>query len=187
MSGSFNNELNQLLLYMVLDLNPWFIITNLGDPRLWAVLCVILFFIRLYYRSKVDHSRKRYKWVTTFIIFAGFAMASSLGVNEVLKLVFQIPRACSIETNPYCLGTYSFPSGHTAVAFAVFAGIFYILKNKKYWWVFVLPILVGVSRVALSVHTVYDVATGAGLGLLVFFIYLFAVKKVKFISKNVEI
>lgn len=171
---------------MAIDFNPWFIITTLGDPRLWVSLCTILFFIRLYYRQKVSPYNRKFLWVCTFIIFAGFAMASSLAFTEVLKYTFQVPRICTIETNPYCLNNYSFPSGHAAVAFTAFSGIYFILNRRKYFWVFIFPALVGISRLALGVHTIQDVVAGSGVGMLVFLIYYWTAKKSEFIGRWVK-
>lgn len=165
------------------ELNPWFALTILGDPRLWAGLCVILFFVRVYYKKKTSPYNKKFLWVSAFIIFAGFAMASGLLVSEGLKEIFQVPRICSIETNPYCLSNYSFPSGHTTVAFIAFSGVYFILNRKEYLWVFILPVLVGVSRLALGVHTILDVAAGGSLGILVFFVFYWASKKTEFVGR----
>ncbi len=171
---------------MSYHLNPWFIMTTLGDPRLWVALCVVLFLIRLYYKPKISPYNKRFLWVSTFIIFCGFAMASSLLLSEILKGIFQLPRVCSIETNPYCLSNYSFPSGHAAVIFTVFSGIYFILNRRKYLWIFALPFLVAASRIVLGVHTIQDVAAGSAIGLLVFFIYYWAAKEKELVGRWVK-
>lgn len=163
-------------------LNPWFIITNLGDPRLWTAICAILFFVRLHYKRKIKPYNKKFLWVGAFIIFAGFAMASSLAVSQALKMYFQIPRGCSPETNIYCLDSFSFPSGHTAIAFTVFTGIFAIFRKRKYLPILALPFLVGISRLALEVHTIYDVVGGAAVGLAVFTVFYFSVKKSSYLN-----
>ncbi len=168
-------------------LNPWFIITNLGDPRLWTALCVILFFVRMHYKRKIKPYNKKFHWVGAFIIFAGFAMASSLAVSQGMKEYFQIPRGCIPETNIYCLDSFSFPSGHTAIAFTVFAGIFSIFRRRKYLPILIIPFVVAASRLALGVHTIYDVVGGAAVGLAVFGIFYVATKKVDFIREKVNL
>lgn len=164
---------------MPLDLNPWFVITTIGDPRLWIALCSIIFFIRMFYKGKIEPHNKKFLWAKLFIVFAGFSMASALGVSQILKVYFQIPRVCSPETNVYCMDGFSFPSGHTAVAFAVFTGLYIILNKRKYIWVFAVPVLVAISRLALGVHTVYDVVAGASLGLVTALIYYLAITKIQ--------
>ena len=170
---------------MLLDLNPWFVVTNIGDPRLWLGLCVIFFFLRVYYKKKIAPYNKKFSWVKVFIVFAGFSMSSALGITEIFKLHFQIPRLCSPVTNIYCLDSFSFPSGHTTVAFAVFTGIYIILNKRKHLWVFALPVLVGVSRLALGVHTINDVIGGAAIGALVPLIYYLAITRIKTLEKFV--
>lgn len=62
---------------------------------------------------------------------------------------------------------YSFPSGHSANAVAVY-GTAAAGARKRWLWVlaFVLPLLVGVSRVAVGAHFPTDVIAGWALGAL---------------------
>lgn len=62
---------------------------------------------------------------------------------------------------------HSFPSGHTATAFAL-ATIFALHFNKKHWSVILLAgaVLVAYSRLYLAQHFLIDVWVGAWLGLL---------------------
>lgn len=59
----------------------------------------------------------------------------------------------------------SFPSGHTAAAFAFAAGMVYISRRRgrHLWWLY--AVFVGVSRVACGVHFPLDVLGGAFVGL----------------------
>jgi membrane-associated phospholipid phosphatase len=62
-------------------------------------------------------------------------------------------------------GSYSFPSGHTASAFALFASI--ALLNKYKWAqyvLFVLALSTGVARMYLNQHFYMDVYAGAMIG-----------------------
>ena len=61
---------------------------------------------------------------------------------------------------------YSFPSGHTAMAFlfAVFVGDYY---PKYRWWLIALAFAVGLSRIYLGAHYLSDVVAGAVIGILV--------------------
>jgi len=58
----------------------------------------------------------------------------------------------------------SFPSGHTAAAFAVATGLAYAFRGRRRWLWFVPAAFVGVSRVACGVHFPLDVFGGALLG-----------------------
>ncbi len=64
-------------------------------------------------------------------------------------------------------GWHSFPSGHTAAAFAVFFGLALMIRSK---WIqvlcFILALGVAVSRIYLSQHFLMDVVAGSVLGVL---------------------
>jgi undecaprenyl-diphosphatase len=61
-------------------------------------------------------------------------------------------------------GSPSFPSGHTATAFAAAAVVGAIYPRLR-WPLYTLATLIGVSRIYLGVHFALDVAAGAILGL----------------------
>lgn len=63
---------------------------------------------------------------------------------------------------------HSFPSGHTASAFALFLGLSLLTKNKSLqFFYFVLALLVGFSRIYLSQHFALDVLVGSIIGVVV--------------------
>lgn len=75
---------------------------------------------------------------------------------------------------------YSFPSGHSAGSATVYGSAARCLKKK---WVtflaFLLPLLVGVSRVVVGAHYPTDVLAGWALGLLAIFLIPWLRKKIK--------
>lgn len=70
----------------------------------------------------------------------------------------------AIEAAVATPGSPSFPSGHTATAFAAAAVVGAIYPRLR-WPLYTLAALVGVSRIYLGVHFALDVAAGAILGI----------------------
>jgi membrane-associated phospholipid phosphatase len=94
-------------------------------------------------------------------------------VVSLLKQYFGLPRPPAVLASDliHVIGpaykSRSFPSGHTAAAFA-FAGVM-SLYIRSFWVLALtlgLAIGVGISRMAVGVHWPLDVAVGAGLGWL---------------------
>ena len=80
-------------------------------------------------------------------------------------------------------GTSSFPSAHSAVAFAVF-GVYYFYNLRYKYVIGVIALIIAVSRFHLEVHYLSDVLAGIALGLTVSYI-LFHVNEI--ILKSVKI
>jgi undecaprenyl-diphosphatase len=98
------------------------------------------------------------------------SVAFSAIVANILKYTIDLPRP--YELYPYIAklgsgGSPSFPSGHTADAFAFFMAV--SLIHRK-WFVivpcFLWASLVGYSRMSLGVHFPSDVLAGALIGIL---------------------
>ena len=66
------------------------------------------------------------------------------------------------------VGNTSFPSGHTMSGFALFSLCAFMLKDKKIFAFFliVLAVLVGISRIYLVQHFLEDVFLGSIMGVL---------------------
>src|SRR3989338_7986138 len=82
-----------------------YVFSFLGDPRIWIILSVLTFAVRMVYRKKkID----KLLWTRAFIIFVGVSMGLAFLSSVVLKDIFQIPRPCSFSESdsnfsPYCL------------------------------------------------------------------------------------
>lgn len=116
-----------------------------------------------------DASRRRLLPVTAASAALSFGVVSLL-VGVLKETVgrerppLSYPEITALVTVPSDAG--SFPSGHTAAAFAVAAAI--AGSNPRLRWpLFGLAGLVGLSRIYLGVHFWLDVIAGAALGLAV--------------------
>ncbi|MFQ5648057.1 MAG: phosphatase PAP2 family protein [Candidatus Aenigmatarchaeota archaeon] len=154
-------------------MNPWYAVTLIGTPELWAFICVGLVALYLALRSTLwkEQSRKRRQLKGIVILFV-LAFSITFVVIYLLKLAFAIPRECipcpAPGCNPYCLPDAGFPSGHAAAIFALFTSVLVVTRHRQGTLALLaLAILVSVSRVALGVHAWADVVAGAALGVLV--------------------
>lgn len=137
-------------------------ITHLGDEIALMLIAIILFWC--------VNKRSGY-----YMLVSGFF---GIIVNQVLKLACKIPRPEKIDTRFTIVESareaaqgYSFPSGHTQNAVTVFGSIF--LLAKKTWvkiTAIVIATLVGVSRMYLGVHTIWDVIAAAGCAIIILLI-----------------
>lgn len=76
---------------------------------------------------------------------------------------------------------FSFPSGHTTVAFTLFLFLTLIIKNKKWGLLFgVLACLIAYSRVYLSQHYFIDILAGSIIGLVITSISFYLFDKINF-------
>lgn len=169
-------------------MNPWYLVSSIGSPRIWIVLSVILLVVYILLRQYrwQGHEKSR-RLMKRFLVLFLVSLWVTFGATVALKEVIDIPRNCVMcppgesgqlplappllsgeggaVCNPYCLPDSSFPSGHTATAFALFTSIYIILGRKQYLLLFVVPALVGIARVMLGVHTVPDIIGGGMLGI----------------------
>lgn len=134
-------------------------ITYLGDEIALMLIAIVLFWC--------VNKRSGY-----YMLVSGFF---GIIVNQILKLACKIPRPKAIDPNFTIVESaeaaaqgYSFPSGHTQNAVTVFGSIF--LLAKKTWvkiTAIVIATLVGVSRMYLGVHTLWDVVAAAGCAIII--------------------
>ncbi len=99
-----------------------------------------------------------------------YSIVISEVVLTILKAVYFRPRPSQTLSSVILpLGPEtdsSFPSGHTARAFAV-ATLTILMRGRKYSFLLALAFGVGISRVVLGVHYPLDVVGGSFLGALI--------------------
>ncbi|WP_158605883.1 phosphatase PAP2 family protein [Taibaiella sp. KBW10] len=124
--------------------------------------------------------------------FLGLLLTTQLGsllINQGLKFWFARPRPAALyekeawfhhipgETLHY---GNSFPSGHTAGAFAFFLLLSLLLRKRHWFWAFaflICALLVAYSRIYLAQHFFADVYAGSIEGVLVCLIGIYGFRK----------
>lgn len=177
-----NIDINIMNLIKEYTKNPIFdiimpIITKLGnDGLIWIIICLILIISKKYRMAGI---------VSIISIF----LTAILG-EGILKNIFQRPRPFLMMIGIDLLIdkplSYSFPSGHTAIAFAMAGTIARMIENKRIVLITIIfACLIAFSRLYLGVHYFSDILGGIILGLLSStIVYKFYLSKVKLINKN---
>ena len=149
----------------------WAAVSELGNPYLWSVLNVLLIvlYLPIARYGKAPRFRDAYR---SFLLVLVVSLLASFAAVEAMKQACAIPRPCTTcaenpaACNPYCKPDSSFPSGHAATAFAAFTSLFLFKRKKRPApLLFLVPLLIAISRVALGVHTYADIATGSFIGI----------------------
>lgn len=139
-------------------------VTHLGDG-LFAVVLILLFL--LFYKVRLG-------------LGLLLAFISSGIISQVVKRIIAAPRprsyfpdfeSLNLIPDLYYSSSFSFPSGHTATAFAVFTFMALMTKNRLLQFAYlVIAIIIGISRVYLLQHFLIDITVGAFLGVCCGFI-----------------
>lgn len=105
-------------------------------------------------------------WRRGTLVWFGGTFAT-LGIMVVLKLTF---RACGEEMFN---GTIASPSGHTAVAGAVYGSILAFISSRlggrdtsRLALILVVIVVIGISRVLLKAHNIPEVCLGGAIGFI---------------------
>jgi membrane-associated phospholipid phosphatase len=166
----FTNQQNSL--FMDELMRYW---TYLGDG------VVLLFIIVLSILISVRHS----------FIFLGSYLSSGLLAQFLKRFVFtEMPRPTKffdlqqidyqlyLVPDVHQLGWHSFPSGHTAAAFAIFFAMALMTKSKLVQITsFLLALGVAYSRIYLSQHFLMDVVAGSAIGMVSAWLIFFWIKR----------
>ena len=146
--------------------------TSLGDNGIiWIILLIVLL------SGKKTRNKGVVLLITVITVFilTNYLKEEFHRVRPYEYMNF-IPKVKTSETS-------SFPSAHSAVAFAVF-GVYYFYNLRYKYVIGVIALIIAVSRFYLEVHYLSDVLAGIALGLTVSYI-LFHVNEI--ILKSVKI
>lgn len=122
-------------------------------------MLVILGIGLLMLRDIIRHVDNHYRWVPAF-----FSVITAGIITAILKVWFAIPRPYLETAAPLLsLESFSFPSGHTATAFALLLPMYRVYPLWGVFWAFA-AILIGLCRVYQGVHFPSDIAGGIFLG-----------------------
>lgn len=148
----------------------WYALTMLGSPYLWSAIGGILFVAFLFLR-KARPGSGRTKSLREFLFILIPTLALTFLLVVAFKAAFNVERIClpcpGEGCNPYCPLDASFPSGHAATIFAGFTSTYIMLGKRKLLTLYIIPALVGLSRIALDVHTYPDVVVGGLIGIAI--------------------
>jgi len=130
------------------------------------VIWLLLLLITVIFNKKMN-----YKFI--FLFFLVFL--TTMFINDILlKNIFQ--RARPIVSSSSCPLNFSFPSGHSACAFAL-AYVFSSFDKKRKCFYYLISVLIAFSRIYLYCHFISDVVIGAIIGLIIAKIILSLLKK----------
>ena len=174
---------------------PWIDLYNYGNiPPLMLALCGFVIFVFSFFVRKIEHYRRAGLFLVIYLI-----LGPGLIINTVFKDHWGRPRPVEVQhfggTEKY-LPVWergepgkdkSFPSGHAAVGYFLFAPFFFLRKQSPKWaWFFLLLGLsygtfMGLGRMAQGGHFATDVLWAWGLTYLTGLIlsYVFRLDKMK--------
>jgi undecaprenyl-diphosphatase len=147
--------------------------TFLSGQLIW--LPVVSFFILMGYKQLAKK-----EWFIFLLFIALVITASDVTSSYLLKNIFKRFRPCKVDEfklviNQFgqkCGGKYGFVSSHAANSMSLVIFSMSILKHKKWFIIFwLMPLLVGYSRIYLGVHYPADILGGFVVGS--FWAYIF--------------
>lgn len=151
-------------------------LTHLGDGRMLIIYSLILLFIKYRYLLILLLSNL-FSGIVTFILKTQ-VFDSSLRPKKYFENIYELRLVPGVDNYLH----NSMPSGHTSLAFCVFACFALMSKNKNTGFLFlIIAALTGFSRIYLSQHFLDDVFIGSMIGvffaLLIFYLFERSFKK----------
>ncbi len=147
----------------------WQFVTFFANKEIIVPLAIVLFIAFFLLKKK--------KYAIFFISIVAFSEI----IKEIFKFIFQRQRP-AINQLVKVSSHYSFPSGHTLIffVFLFFAFLPFLNNIKKkiafFIWI-IFSLAVGLSRVCLQVHWLFDVLGSFFLGIAIIEISLYFLEK----------
>ena len=161
-------------------LNVFFInYTFMGDGIFALCLIAAIFF---YYKRKQQGLALLYSFLISGLIVQ---VIKNLVDSPRPKLFFEAGQYLHFIDGVSLANNSSFPSGHTATAFAI-ATVMALMMKDKTWQLLILiaAVLVGYSRIYLAQHFLLDVIIGALVGSTSGILAVYLAKNVKRIKRS---
>jgi len=139
----------------------WF--TDLGDGLWFGVIAVVLLFFRYRYAISVA-ALGLSVMVVSYVSKSIFSLDRPLPYFQKIGLEDQLTFVAGVDVHT---GATSFPSGHTMTAFALYGFLAFIFPQKKVlgFFLFLIAVGAGLSRVYLVQHFFQDIYLGSLIGL----------------------
>lgn len=141
----------------------------------YGILIFFLSFIYLIWRTRINA-----------LICSMLSMAIAGIIDLIIYISWQRPRpfvahadVVAPETSKFTVDISSFPSSHTYIAFAIATSIFLYGHKKLGTFLFIIAILVAISRIGAGLHYPSDVIGGAMLGIFSGIVAYLAVHKMQ--------
>ncbi|MGG9961811.1 phosphatase PAP2 family protein [Ferruginibacter sp. SUN106] len=163
-------------------LNVFFInYTFIGDGIF--ALCLIAA-ILFYYKRKQQGLALLYSFLISGLIVQ---LIKNLVDSPRPRLFFEAGQYLNFIDGVSLANNSSFPSGHTATAFAI-ATVMALMMKDKSWQLLILiaAILVGYSRIYLAQHFLLDVMIGALIGSASGILAVYLAKNIKGIKRSIK-
>ncbi len=135
---------------------------------------VLAFLALLFYSGYKKREKIRIFWVTLFSV-----AIARYGAVELIRFFYHRQRPfVAYDILPLFPheNSWSFPSGHAALFFALAAALYFY--NKKWGaWFFLAAVLISVARVIAGVHYPSDILGGALVGIAAAYVVVFFAEK----------
>lgn len=152
-------------------------VTKMGEEVMYAIFFVAFLFKKIRYAFLIPLVGVLVA-VISYFTKTFFAHDRPLMFLENAGLADQIN---FVEGVSLYTGQTSFPSGHTMSAFALYGMVAFFISKKKGWGIvlFVMALLIGVSRIYLVQHFFKDVYLGAWFGVAIALILYWLQNRIK--------